>query len=193
MLTRSDIKSVEVFDPRGAINFENVPVSARKKSLGKLRLGILDNSKWNANKLLRGAAQALGEDIDFAAVNYYVKHSFSKDAAPELIAKIAEENDVVLTAIGDCGSCCSACVRDSIALEKLGVPSAVIITTEFVRETELTRQAVGMKALEPVVIAHPVSSITADEVAQRVAQIKEQAQQVWLGTKAPLQIKVELQ
>jgi hypothetical protein len=193
MLIRSDIKSVEVFDPRGAINFENEPVSARKKSLAKLRLGILDNSKWNANKLLRGAAQALGEDIDFAAVNYYVKHSFSKDAAPELIAKIAEENDVVLTAIGDCGSCCSACVRDSIALEKLGVPSAVIITTEFVRETELTRQAVGMKALEPVVIAHPVSSITADEVAQRVAQIKEQAQQVWLGTKAPLQIKVELQ
>ncbi|GAA4330696.1 UGSC family (seleno)protein [Variovorax defluvii] len=193
MLSRSDIKSVEVFDPRGAIHFENVPVSARKKSLSKLRLGILDNSKWNANKLLRGAAQALGEDIDFEAVNYYVKHSFSKDAAPALIAKIAEENDVVLTAIGDCGSCCSACVRDSIALEKLGVPSAVIITTEFVRETELTRQAVGMKGLEPVVIAHPVSSITAEEVAQRVAQIKEQAQQVWLGTKAPLQIKVELQ
>ncbi|MOA64166.1 hypothetical protein D3C78_1901350 [compost metagenome] len=50
-----------------------------------------------------------------------------------------------------------------------------------------------MKALEPVVIAHPVSSITAEEVAQRVAQIKEQAQQVWLGTKAPLQVRVELQ
>jgi hypothetical protein len=193
MLMKSDVKTVEVFDPRGAIRFENVPVSARKKSLGKLRLGILDNSKWNANKLLRGAAAALAEDIDFAAVNYYVKHSFSKDATPELIAKIVAENDVVLTAIGDCGSCCSACVRDSIALEKLGVPSAVIITTEFVRETELTRQAVGMKALEPVVINHPVSSITAEEVAQRVAQIKEQAQQVWLGTKAPLQAKVELQ
>ena len=84
-------------------------------------------------------------------------------------------------------------MRDSIALERLGVPSAVIITTEFARETELTRQAVGMKALEPVVIAHPVSSITAEEVAQRVAQIKEQAQQVWLGTKAPLQVRVELQ
>lgn len=191
MLTKTD--GVEVFDPRGAIRFENVSVSPRKKALGKLRLGILDNSKWNANKLLRGAAAALGEDIDFAAVNYYVKHSFSKDAAPELIARIAAENDLVLTAIGDCGSCCSACVRDSIALEKLGIPSAVIITTEFVRETELTRQAVGMKALEPVVINHPVSSITAEEVAQRVAQIKEQAQQVWLGTKAPLRVEVELQ
>lgn len=193
MLMKADAGKVAVYDPRGALRFENVPTSARKKDLKKLRLGILDNSKWNANKLLRGAAAALGEDIEFAAVNYYVKHSFSKDAAPELIEQIARENDVVLTAIGDCGSCCSACVRDSIALEKLGIPSAVIITTEFVRETELTRQAVGMKTLEPVVIAHPVSSITAEEVAQRVAQIKEQAQQVWLGTKPPLQIKVDLQ
>ncbi|MGS1104720.1 UGSC family (seleno)protein [Achromobacter anxifer] len=189
----NDGEKVAVYDPRGALRFEDAPVSARKKSLAGLRLGILDNSKWNANKLLRGAVAALGEDIDFAAVNYYVKHSFSKDAAPELIERIAAENDVVLTAIGDCGSCCSACVRDSIALERLGIPSAVIITTEFARETELTRQAIGMKTLEPVVITHPVSSITAEEVAQRVVQIKEQAQQVWQGTKAPMQIRVALQ
>ena len=191
MLMKTEAR-VEVFDPRGTIKSESVPVSPRKQSLGGLRLGILDNSKWNANKLLRGASAALCEDIEFAAVNYYVKESFSKDAAPELIAKIAAENDVVLTAIGDCGSCCSACVRDSIALEKLGVPSAVVITTEFARETELTRQAVGMKELEPVVIAHPVSSISSEEVAQRVAQIKEQAQRVWLGTQPPMQLKVEL-
>lgn len=191
MLMKTD--NVRVYDPRGVIHSVNVPTSQRKASLSGLRLGILDNSKWNANKLLRGAATALKGDIDFGAVNYYVKESFSKDAAPELIERMAAENDIVLTAIGDCGSCCSACVRDSIALEKLGIPSAVIITTEFVRETELTRQALGMQTLEPVVIAHPVSSITQDEVAQRVAQIKEQAQQVWLGTKKPLPKRVELQ
>lgn len=185
-------EGVEVFDPRGHIRFENLPVSARKNKLGGLRLGILDNSKWNANKLLRGAAQALGEQIEFAAVNYYTKHSFSKDASPELIARIAAENDLVLTAIGDCGSCTSACIRDAIALEKLGIPSAPIVTTEFVRETELTRQAVGMRALEPVVISHPVSSITAEEVAVRVQQIQVQAQEVWLGTKEPLKVTAEL-
>lgn len=193
MLTKSNSASSAVYDPRGVIRWETVPTSKRKGELRGLRLGILDNSKWNANKLLRGAAAALSADIDFAKVNYYVKHSFSKDAAPELIERIAAENDVVLTAIGDCGSCCSACVRDSIALEKLGIPCAVIITTEFVRETELTRQALGMKGLEPVVIAHPVSSITQDEVAQRVAQIKSQAQEVWLGTKTPMPVRVELQ
>jgi hypothetical protein len=193
MLMKANPATPKIFDPRGVIRSISVPTSERKNQLAGLRLGILDNSKWNANKLLRGAAAALSADVDFAKVNYYVKHSFSKDASPELIAQMAAENDIVLTAIGDCGSCCSACVRDSIALEKLGIPSAVIITTEFVRETELTRQALGMKALEPVIIAHPVSSITSEEVAQRVAQIKTQAQEVWLGTKSPMPIRVELQ
>jgi len=180
------------FDPRGVIRSVSEPTSRRKSELKGLRLGVLDNSKWNANKLLRGAMAALAQDIEFAKVNYYVKHSFSNDATPELIARIAEENDIVLTAIGDCGSCCSACIRDSVALEKLGVPSAAIITTEFVRETELTRQALGMKELEPVVIAHPVSSITQEEIDARVKQIKEQAREVWLGTKAPLPERAEL-
>ena len=98
-----------------------------------------------------------------------------------MIDQIAHENDIVLTAIGDCGSCCSCCIRDSVALEKLGVPSAAIITTEFVNETELTKQAIGMPGLHPVVIEHPVSSITQAEVEARVAQIEKQAQEVWLG------------
>jgi hypothetical protein len=55
------------------------------------------------------------DGITFAAVNYYVKQSFSKDAAPELIEQIARENDIVLTAIGDCGSRCSCCLREAVA------------------------------------------------------------------------------
>ena len=181
MLTNLDAGTAFVFDPRGRVEANDTPIAPRRATLDGLRLGILDNSKWNANKLLRGSAAALERGTRFGAVNYYVKHSFSKDAAPELIARIAAENDIVLTAIGDCGSCCSCCVRDSIALERLGVPAACIITTEFERETELTRAAIGMTGLRPVVIDHPVSSITAEEVAARVAVITRQAQAVWQG------------
>jgi hypothetical protein len=170
-----------LFDPRGVVDLTVVPLAPRAQALQGLRLGVLDNAKWNANKLLRGASAALGESIKLAAVNYYVKQSFSKDAAPELIAQIARDNDIVLTAIGDCGSCCSCCVRDAVALERLGVPSAAIITTEFVRETQLTRQALGMPDFEPVVIDHPVSSITQEEIDLRVRQIKDGAQRIWLG------------
>jgi hypothetical protein len=69
-----------------------------------------------------------------------------------------------------------------VALEKLGVPAAAIITTEFVRETQLTRQAIGMPDFEPVVIDHPVSSITSEEIGARVRQIRERAERVWTGS-----------
>jgi hypothetical protein len=176
---RQDKSPVRVFDPRGVVDLAVTPLAPRKATLEGLRLGVLDNAKWNANKLLRGACAALSEGTAFAAVNYYVKHSFSKDAAPELIAQIARDNDIVLTAIGDCGSCCSCCIRDAVALERLGVPAAAIVTTEFVRETQLTRQAIGMPDFEPVVIDHPVSSITPEEIALRVGQIKERAEKIW--------------
>lgn len=178
---RHDRSPVALFDPRGVVDLAVTPLAPRKRELDGLRLGILDNSKWNANKLLRGASTALGKNITFASVNYYVKQSFSKDAAPELIAQIARHNDIVLTAIGDCGSCCSCCIRDAVALERLGIPSAAIVTTEFVRETELTRRALGMPDFEPVVIDHPVSSITQDEIDARVRQIRERAEKIWTG------------
>lgn len=180
MLTTTDA-TLAVYDPRGALDHHATPIAPRPAALAGLRLGILDNSKWNANKLLRGSLAGLAAQHAFAATNYYVKHSFSKDAAPELIARIAAECDIVLTAIGDCGSCCSCCVRDGIALERLGVAAAVIITTEFLRETELTRAALGMPGLVPVVVDHPISSITEAEMAARIAQVVTQAQAVWLG------------
>ena len=98
----ADSNSVLIYDPRGIVESANVPIAPRPKQLDGLRLGILDNSKWNANKILRASMTALEKTVKFGGVNYYVKQSFSKDAAPELIAEIAAHSDLVLTAIGDC-------------------------------------------------------------------------------------------
>ena len=68
-----------------------------------------------------------------------------------------------------------------MGLEKLGVPTAVVITTAFEREAELQRAALGMAALRPVVIDHPLSTITDGEIALRVRQVVEQAPRVWKG------------
>jgi hypothetical protein len=51
------------------------------------------------------------------------------------------------------------------------MPSVAIITTEFVRETELTRRAIGMQALHPVVIDHAVNSITTRRSGSKIRQI----------------------
>ncbi|HTT79970.1 MAG TPA: hypothetical protein VMF86_09855 [Stellaceae bacterium] len=90
-----------VFDPRGRVAAERIAPAPRPPALDGLRLGILDNTKWNAGRLLRKTAVLLGERARFAAVNYYRKESFSKPADPALIARIAADNDIVLTAIGD--------------------------------------------------------------------------------------------
>jgi hypothetical protein len=89
------------FDPRGVVETEPRALSARVTKLSELRLGVLDNTKWNANRLLRKTVARLRQDHSFAAVNYYLKESFSKEADPALIETVADENDIVLTAIGD--------------------------------------------------------------------------------------------
>ena len=90
-----------VFDPRGRVDAERVAVAPRVAALTGLKLGILDNTKWNANRLLRKAAVLLETEHGIASVSYYKKESFSKVADPALIAEIAANNDIVLTAIGD--------------------------------------------------------------------------------------------
>jgi hypothetical protein len=97
MATDDDI----VFDPRGRVDAQRTLPAPRVAALKGLRLGILGNAKWNAGLLLRKTAALLGESHSFAAVNYYRKESFSKAADPALIAAIAADNDIVLTAIGD--------------------------------------------------------------------------------------------
>jgi len=66
-------------------------------------------------------------------------------------------------------------------LEKLGRPVAVVVTTEFVHETEVQREALGMPDLKPVVIDHPLSTISESEIDARAAQAAEQAADIWLG------------
>ncbi len=90
-----------IFDPRGVVEAEPMALAPRVRELAGLRLGVLDNTKWNANRLLRKTAARLGDQAPLAAVNYYRKESFSKDADPALIVAITADNDIILTAIGD--------------------------------------------------------------------------------------------
>jgi hypothetical protein len=90
-----------VFDPRGRIDAERLALAPRITALKGKRLGILDNTKWNANRLLRKTAAILEQQHGIGVVSYYKKESFSKVADPALIAEIVSNNDIVLTAIGD--------------------------------------------------------------------------------------------
>jgi hypothetical protein len=73
-------------------------------------------------------------------------------------------------------------MHDAVMLEAKGRPTAAIVTREFVLEAETQRDALGMSGLGAVVIDHPLSSLTDEEIARRVEQALPQIERLWLGS-----------
>jgi len=73
-------------------------------------------------------------------------------------------------------------MHDGIAFKTLGLPAAVVVTTAFASEARLQSAALGMRGLEPVVITHPLSTLTDEDIDSRAGEVTEQAVQIWLGT-----------
>jgi hypothetical protein len=57
----------------------------------------------------------------------------------------------------------------------------VVVTTEFVHEAEVQRAALGMPDLAPVVIDHPLSTISDAEIDARASQAAAQVTRIWLN------------
>jgi hypothetical protein len=72
-------------------------------------------------------------------------------------------------------------MHDGVSLEARNRPTAVVVTTEFLREAEAQRAALGMEGLVPVVIRHPLSTLTDAEIEARAADVATQAARIWLG------------
>jgi hypothetical protein len=57
----------------------------------------------------------------------------------------------------------------------------VVVTAEFLHEANMQRDALGMPDLAPVVINHPLSTLSDAEIAQRAEQTVTQSVAIWLG------------
>ena len=72
-------------------------------------------------------------------------------------------------------------MHDAVSLEGQDRATAVIVTTEFRHEAEVQKAALGMAELQPVVIQHPLSTLTDDEIGARAADAAAQAVKICLG------------
>ena len=72
-------------------------------------------------------------------------------------------------------------MHDGVSLEALNRPTAVVVTSEFEHESHVQRAALGMDQLDPVVIQHPLSTLTEAEIDARAADAAAQAKKIWLG------------
>ena len=61
----------------------------------------------------------------------------------------------------------------------MGRPTAVVVTTEFLHECEVQKEALGMPDLIPVVIDHPLSTLSEAEIDSRAVQAAAGAVKAW--------------
>lgn len=72
-------------------------------------------------------------------------------------------------------------MHDAATLEGLGVPTAPIVTTEFVEEARLQRDALGFHELEPAVTDHPLSTLSEEQIRQRAEAAARQCRSILLS------------
>lgn len=76
-------------------------VAERRITKGELRLGILDNSKGNADHLLRFIADGIKAAMPVKSVVSLRKASVSLPAPEAILDKLATQADVVVSAMAD--------------------------------------------------------------------------------------------
>lgn len=165
-----------------------ISTAPRPSSSDSLRLGVLCNTKWNAAKLLLlTVRQLVDHGLRLESVNYYDKAHFYCNADAESIAEIASDNDIAITAIGDCAWSFSACINDALHLERAGIPTVAFVTSEFEIEALLQRELAGMPGLTPGVAEHPISSLTTEQLQRCAAKMASQARRIWFGADGALE------
>jgi hypothetical protein len=75
--------------------------ATRRAAAAGLRLGLLDNSKSNADHLLRFLAEAAGESVPITTVVRERKYSASQPLDGAALDRLAQETDFVLSAMAD--------------------------------------------------------------------------------------------
>ncbi|WP_448002412.1 UGSC family (seleno)protein [Agromyces bauzanensis] len=142
-------------------------LSPRPVSLKGLTIGLLDNTKPNATMLLEEIAKELQEHYGAGDAKMYTKDYFGTPVKESLLEQIVDECDVVITAVGDCGSCSAATVADGIMLERAGVPTVSITSDSFLMSGQAMATVQGFPGFDFYAVQHPVASLSAEEVRER--------------------------
>lgn len=162
----------DIMDPTTAAEEAPIDYAPRPVSLEGLKIGLVENTKPNAEAVLRAVAAEMATAYGAETV-HLVHKSQRAPLADADIAKLKAEADFVICGVGDCGACSSGSVLDAILLERQDIPAIAIITDRF-EETGREMAALwGVPAFRFVQTPHPLGSLTADEIAHRARPLME--------------------
>ena len=92
---------LELFDPTGEPAPTGFTAAPRLSSLDGLRIGLFSNGKINADTLLRLTAELFEREAGCRVVIDSGKRNASRIAEPQVLERIANDVDFLITAVGD--------------------------------------------------------------------------------------------
>ena len=93
--------SMELFDPTSRPTARATVLASRPASLTGLRIGLVDNTKFNSEPILQRLAQRLGARHGMTVAHLDRKRSASHEVAETAIEAFKRRVDFVVSGIGD--------------------------------------------------------------------------------------------
>jgi hypothetical protein len=162
-----------ILDPTGttATRTTRPPRAPRRRDLRGATVGLLVNTKQNAAPFLDEVGRLLVAEHGAVGTMARTKVNFAAPAPDDLVKEMTTDCDVIITGIGDCGSCSASAVADGIAFEAAGLPAAAICSDAFRVTADAMADLRGVPGYRYATTPHPVAVLTPDQVKQRAAQV----------------------
>ncbi len=100
-MSQDNVQKMVLIRPVNEPDMAESPYAPRVADLQGKRVGLLDNSKHNANKMLDAVVAILDQQYAFSNIIRHRKPSASKPVAPEVIESLGESCDLVIVGVGD--------------------------------------------------------------------------------------------
>jgi hypothetical protein len=163
-----------ILDPTGTTataTKARAPRAPRRRDLRGATVGLLVNTKQNAAPFLDELGRLLIEEHGATGIMARTKVNFAAPAPDVLVKEMTTACDVIITGIGDCGSCSASAVADGIAFEAAGLPAAAICSDAFRVTADAMAELRGAPGYAYATTPHPVAVLTPDQVKQRATQV----------------------
>ena len=92
---------MEILDPTTEAVTQSIAYVPRPRSLEGKRVGLIENTKFNSDRLLQKVGDILVADYGAASARMWRKHNASVPAHEEIVQELRASCDVMVAGIGD--------------------------------------------------------------------------------------------
>jgi len=92
---------IEILDPTVEATTQPIAYVDRPGSLTGKRIGLIENTKFNSDKLLQRIGEILKTEYGAAETRMFRKHNSSVPAHEEIIQEVRKTCDVIVAGVGD--------------------------------------------------------------------------------------------